>query len=234
MAIYKNTPPIITNGLVFYLDAGNRQSYISGSTTWSDLSTTRAVGTLTNGPTFNSANQGSVVFNGTNQYVTIPNNSTLKPTFPFTIGLTSFPATTSVVYTFANDNSTTAYCGVALGIFGTGSYILFGNNVSVAGSSRKQFVFDTPSTQWVNVIASCTSFTNVSIYVNGVSTATTTSGTGASLVYSTNATEIGRAAYGTPTYYNGQVSNVQIYNRALLAQEAAQNYNAIKSRFGLT
>jgi len=28
MAIYKNTPPIVTNGLVLALDAANPQSYI--------------------------------------------------------------------------------------------------------------------------------------------------------------------------------------------------------------
>ncbi len=60
---------IVTNGLVLYLDASNTKSYVSGSTTWSDVSRSGNNGTLINGPTFNSANGGSIVFDGTNDYV---------------------------------------------------------------------------------------------------------------------------------------------------------------------
>ena len=55
---------IVTNGLVLYLDAANYLSYTSGSTTWRDLSSSNNSGTLTNGPTFSSANGGSIVFDG--------------------------------------------------------------------------------------------------------------------------------------------------------------------------
>ena len=46
MAIYKNSPPIVTNGLVLHLDAANPKSYISGSTTWKDISGTGKSGSL--------------------------------------------------------------------------------------------------------------------------------------------------------------------------------------------
>jgi hypothetical protein len=36
------------------------------------------------------------------------------------------------------------------------------------------------------------------------------------------------------SYFNGNIAIVQIYNRALTAQEVLQNYNATKSRFNLT
>ena len=40
--------------------------------------------------------------------------------------------------------------------------------------------------------------------------------------------------YGKPTYsLNGNIANVQIYNRALSASEVLQNYNVQKSLFGL-
>jgi hypothetical protein len=35
-------------------------------------------------------------------------------------------------------------------------------------------------------------------------------------------------------YFPGSIAVYQIYNRALSAQEVAQNYNALKARFGLT
>ena len=66
-------PNIITDGLVLYLDAANTKSYVSGSTTWTDLVGLNN-GTLINGPTFNSANGGSIVFNGVNNYVTLGDN----------------------------------------------------------------------------------------------------------------------------------------------------------------
>ena len=61
-------PNIITNGLVLALDAANTKSYVSGSTVWRDLSGNNNSGSLTNGPTFNSANGGSIVFDGVDDY----------------------------------------------------------------------------------------------------------------------------------------------------------------------
>ena len=66
---FNYSPNIITDGLVLYLDAANTKSYPGSGTTWRDLSKSQLNGTLTNGPTFNSANGGSIVFDGTNDYV---------------------------------------------------------------------------------------------------------------------------------------------------------------------
>lgn len=51
------TPSIVTNGLVLHLDAGNQQSYVTGSTTWRDLS----------GNGFNAVMSGSVPYSGSLQ-----------------------------------------------------------------------------------------------------------------------------------------------------------------------
>ena len=60
---------IVTNGLILCLDAGNRKSYPGTGTTWTDLSGRGNNGTLTNGPTYSSANGGSIVFDGLNDFV---------------------------------------------------------------------------------------------------------------------------------------------------------------------
>ena len=72
MAIFKNNPPIVTNGLVLYVDATNRQSYVSGSTSVFNLvgSTTGIfggnVGNTTGGaPGFNT--EGYWTFNSSSQ-----------------------------------------------------------------------------------------------------------------------------------------------------------------------
>ncbi len=66
-----HSPKIVTDGLVLALDAGNVKSYASGSTTWFDKSGNAYNGTLVNGPTFNTGSLGSIVFDGTNDYVSL-------------------------------------------------------------------------------------------------------------------------------------------------------------------
>jgi len=63
---------IVTTGLVLNLDAGNLASYPGSGTTWTDLSGYGNNATLTNGPTYSSANGGSIVFDGVNDTVSIP------------------------------------------------------------------------------------------------------------------------------------------------------------------
>ena len=66
---FNYSPKISTDGLVLCLDAANTKSYSGSGTVWSDLSRGGNNGTLTNGPTFNSGNGGSIVFDGVNDYV---------------------------------------------------------------------------------------------------------------------------------------------------------------------
>ena len=82
----KYSPKIITNGLVLSLDAANNKSYPRSGTTWSDLSGNSNTGTLTNGPTFSSANGGSIVFDGVDDYISGTNNSSLQLLNDLTIG----------------------------------------------------------------------------------------------------------------------------------------------------
>ena len=65
---YKFGPSIVTDGLVFYVDAANENSYPGSGTTWTDLAGSDD-GTLTNGPTFDSGNAGSIVFDGVNRTI---------------------------------------------------------------------------------------------------------------------------------------------------------------------
>ena len=66
-----HSPRIVTDGLVFCVDAGDKMSYPGAGTTWTDLSKNRNNGTLTNGPTFNSANGGSISLDGSNDYISV-------------------------------------------------------------------------------------------------------------------------------------------------------------------
>ena len=74
-------PTIIKDGLVLALDAADLGSYPGAGTVWSDLSGNTNNGTLTNGPTFDANNGGSVVFDGVDDYALLGSSVTLGNTF---------------------------------------------------------------------------------------------------------------------------------------------------------
>ena len=70
-----HSPSIVTDGLVLCLDAANNRSYPKSGTVWADLAGNNN-GTLENGPTFSGDNGGSLVFDGTDDYVELSSLST--------------------------------------------------------------------------------------------------------------------------------------------------------------
>lgn len=88
---YRNGPKIITDGLVLCLDAAGTKSYPGNGTTWTDLSGNGNNGTLINGPTFSSDNGGSLVFDGSNEWVACSASlSKLNITTQFTYEVTFY------------------------------------------------------------------------------------------------------------------------------------------------
>jgi len=75
-----------------------------------------------------------------------------------------------------------------------------------------------------------------SLYKNGVLQTAQTSSNAAVNRNVADTVKIGGNIYGwgAGTNWSGSISNVKIYNRTLTAQEVQQNYNALKTRFGLT
>jgi hypothetical protein len=79
---------IVTDGLVLYLDAANISSYSGSGTTWTDLSRSGNNGTLVNNPTFDSANKGSIVFDGVDDFINCGNSPILVfGTLDFTVSI---------------------------------------------------------------------------------------------------------------------------------------------------
>jgi hypothetical protein len=74
----KYSPQIVTSGLVLCLDAANKVSYPSTGTAWYDLSGNANTSTLINGPTFSGMNSGVIVFDGTDDYVSMPMNTNTR------------------------------------------------------------------------------------------------------------------------------------------------------------
>ena len=230
-------PKIVTSGLLLALDAADKNSYAGSGTAWRDLSGNSNNGTLTNGPTFSAGNQGSIVFDGTNDYVDTVNTGTTfqfaNVTFTVSLWIKTTSSTGGVIiskgatastagWLFQFDSSGTV-SGTTKGSDGTNTY----NRTSTATVNNNI---------WRNIVSVYTTNTTTlgsnttSIYIDGVlSNGTGTLG-GAVYATTTDTIQIGRRPTGA--YWSGSVSNIQIYNRALSATEVLQNYNATKSRFG--
>lgn len=224
-------PNIVTSGLVLYLNAGVTDSYPGSGTTWYDLSGYRNDGTLTNGPTYSSANGGSIVFDGTNDYaITTPTP------------LTGTETALTIACWFKPANINTIKSIVAIGDEANGKRrIILQRNAQIEANGYNA---DVPSVSSVLVVGSwcyigivytsLTTTTGVTLYFNGNAIPSSTTGsTTLNNFTNTKCTVCGNNA--TPAIENaqGNVASVQIYNRALSAAEMAKNYNAYKSRFGL-
>ena len=215
---------IVTDGLVLCLDAGNSKSYPGSGTVWTDLSGNGNNGTLTNGPTFSSANLGSLSFDGSNDFVSCGNATNLQ----ITVGTISAWIKAS--------NLNTGLHGI---IVKQNAWGLFLNNnilqtFSWGGAGFSNSGITIGNGNWNHVTMSFTETTvsptnNGIFYVNGSSITTST------VRHSNNAIElqIGNGGPAQPQFFGGNISQVSIYNRALTATEIQQNYLATKSRYGL-
>ena len=227
-------PNLIKIGLVLELDAGNIKSYQSGSTTWFDKSGFANNGTLTNGPTFNTGSGGSIVFDGVDDYVRVPYNTSLNPD---TITVSSW-INRSLAVNYAHfiglpvDNITWASPYMPHGIEYIGTSDTMSFTLGFTDNSFTYTYVNLPfgNNQWFNFTGTYDK-TNVKIYINGV--LSTTRAETKTMYQSTADFYIGTINSSAQYPLNGKISNTQIYNRALSADEVLQNYNATKTRFGI-
>jgi hypothetical protein len=217
--------PIVSSGLQLYLDAGKASSYPGSGTAWTDLSGNGRNGTLTNGPAYSATNGGSIVFDGSNDFVQCSGSLTAT-------------AATFVIWIRRNgpqddfDGIMYSRSATATGIsfFGTTNKISYTWNNAV-----NTYTWDSglliPDLTWCMVAVSVTS-TTAKAYLcqsGGITSATNT-------VSHTSATlddiKIGQDDLGG-RYFNGNIAIAQLYNIALSAEQISQNFQADRARFGI-
>mgnify|MGYP001399171915 CR=1 FL=1 len=228
-------PNIIEDGLVFAVDAANKKSYPGSGTTWTDLAGSNN-GTLTNGPTFDSGNGGSIVFT-TDDYTNFQNGSLFNLASDFTLSVWFKP------YNGSHGSFAGIFCKDAAGSFGnwgifgdrSSNYVRFGflNTSGVQQETSNSSYLDLDTTNWVNYQGVYFSAnTTLLLYRNGILIATNSSVSGTPQTNNNNV-YVGIRNAGTHYRFNGSISNCSIYTKALSSTEITQNYNALKSRFGL-
>lgn len=230
-------PSIVRDGLVLYLDAGNIASYTSGSNTWYDLIGVNN-GTLTNGPTFDTGSNGSIVFDGSNDYVNQTLNTgsfTTEATLIMFLKLTN--ATPSDLFQTGIERLS-AYLGhqashypwtdgtAYLSTFQTGGIRV--DSISLSSTIDR--------TNWHMItITSSPGANNWKFYQN-LDLRRSATGSDTVVFSSDGVYNLGRSQSqlgGNLFYLNGNIATIQLYNKALTEVEITQNYNALKSRFSL-
>ena len=217
-----STPLIVPeNGLVLYLDAGDSNSYSGTGNQWFDISGNNNTGTLQNSPTYSSSDGGTLSFNGSSQYVTFNT--------PANIPLGNSNYTISVWF---NANSLGSGGFVGWGGYG-GTNQVTALRLSTTGFIHywwgNDLIINTPISlnTWYYVVARFNG-TNREIWLNNVKIANDTPGSSHNVTESTNLT-VGRTY--TNEYFNGKISNLEIYNRAISDAEMTEIYNDYYNRF---
>jgi hypothetical protein len=216
--------PVVTTGIQLYLDAGNASSYSGSGTAWNDLSGNSRNGTLTNGPTYSSANGGSIVFDGNNDLVQCTGSLTVT-------------AATFVTWIRRNGNQG-QYDGILFsrGTNTTGMNFQVSNQLGYHWNDANntynwQSGLTIPDATWCMIAISVTN-TAATAYLcqtSGTTTAINTVGHASSLLNDIKLAVDDAAA----RYFNGNIAIAQLYNIALSAEQIAQNFAADRGRFGV-
>jgi hypothetical protein len=236
---------IVTDGLVLYLDAGKAESFGGDGTTWRDLSGENNNGTLTNGVGFTEDYGGSLIFDGVNDYVNCGNSSALNPSSSFTL---------SCWFKISNleevDGESKGLVGKYTGAGGnfrqfmlyynsstlSPSFIVSKDGTTVQNTTIKSITSESVLKEvWCNVTGVFTVSQKMEIFLNGELKSSeetpylTQVYTGSPENFTIGTNTIG---YG-PSFSRSSISGVSLYNRALSTSEVQQNFNALRSRYGI-
>ena len=215
---------------------------------WTDLSGRGNNGTLTNGPTYSSANGGSIVFDGTNDYVNMGNSQAGN------FGTSNFSINAFFKFTSTGNNS-----GIFCKSIGDNPTTIYGWLLNIPDGTELGFAMATTNSGWgssgsysckstgisindgnwrmVTIVGDRTQ-TNISMYINGTLQTLQEYAGGLNLFNTVgNVTNTYNLVLGNESDashpFNGNIAQASIYNRALTAAEIQQNFNANRSRFGI-
>lgn len=227
--------PIVSNagtsGLLLHLDAGNTSSYPGTGTVWTDLSGNSNHGTLFNGPTYSSANGGSIVFDGANDYVkvvssVIPDNGSFTvstwakiPSGRFAEMINTRNLTDNKGFLLTSRNNK-----IRVQIINTGGGQQFEPNTT-------GIIQD--NTWHLITITVDVSINQMKWYVdnNLVNTVSFASGSLQGQSYFSIGWDYAWTGAGSQAYFLGSIATVSVYGRALTATEVVTDYNALRPRF---
>ncbi len=218
MGILVGEKKIVGKGLVFCVDAKNKQSYAGSGTAWNDLIGSNN-GTLTNGPVHNG---NYFTFDGTNDFSTHGNDSSVQLNHktaavwirPHSIHNTTF---------FGRDNGSNRQWW----LYFQDSGVIWWWDDTTDGTFSNSNAYS--ANVWTHICGTYDG-SNMTLYKDGSQLAQTArTGTTAS---GTAALNIGNRD-NNDRHLDGDIGCVHLYNRGLSAAEVLQNFNAQRARFGI-
>ena len=235
-------PRIVTDGLVFCVDAANKRSYPGVGTKWTDLTANKNNGTFTNmtSSNFNAGNAGSLTFDGGNEYVNFGPTNDIVGNNPAAISLSAW---------FKTDNNSQMFYIASLKRYSSFSTLV---SITVNQATTNNlaanylgFLYDvgsSPAHQWLTVnssafygrwnqITATVDVNAATLYLNGVQAGQNTTNTFAGPSRDDPSGDFTVAAFGTSLFADANISQVHAYNRVLSASEVQQNYLATKGRY---
>jgi len=229
-----HSPKIVTDGLVFCVDAADKKSYAGSGNTWYDRSGNgddlTGSGPDSNTPTFDSSNS-SMSFGGNGEKYQSSTNcgvvgdQTLEAVFYEDAGTS--PHTTIL--------STDINYQYGINLMSYKNYDRYGFLIGFGSSSYTVAVSETLANDVTYHLLGTykASSGEVKIYLNGVLKKTETiAQTGNVSLYNGNIS-LGIDYHGNNNNYslNGNIFLSRVYNKVLTADDVLQNYNATRSRF---
>ena len=211
---------IVTDGLLFLVDANDAASYGGSGTTWTDLAGTQDNITLVGSPTFTSGTPSYFTFNGSSQYGTGTGN--VVPAAAYSKCVWFYLNGT------ADNNLLSSAAGGHFMFFASTSKMYCGHaNWPVYTAFESVTTFS--NNQWYFAVLTFNTTDGMKLYINGTLDNT----------YTANKTQRGGngttnvATFGGGNLLNGRISKGMTYNKVLSQAEITQNFNADKSKFGL-
>ena len=221
-------PRIVQNGLVFDIDAAVPRSYSGTGLTANGL--VGGIGaTLINGVGFTSSNNGSFIFDGSDDYIAVSGSNFPLGNSPRTINIwyytntSTWQANINNLFWYGTAAVTRQSFGIDFDTYPMMEFYSWGDDINWNTSA--------PQVGWKNLQIAYDGNLTLRIYELGILVATKTFSAQLNTVLSTDV-QIGAITY-VPGYFDSNISQVQIYNRALSEAEILQSYNATKRRYGL-
>ena len=228
---FYNSPRIITNNLVACWDAGNAKSYSGSGTTWVDISG-KGHNATANGATFSTLNGGVWDFDGTNDYIESPDADAWYP-----------------------ETNYTAECWFNCDAVGGGWNAIFGqwpnSNVNATNSWILEYVGTDLRFYYLNAGVDAVPYKDLGTVSLGAwhhfvfSKAGSTTKMFIDGIQVVDDFDIGTMQNGTGVFtiggnvasagwFNGKIPLIRIYKgKGLTGTEVQQNFNAVRTRFGV-
>lgn len=262
-ALAFSSPSIVTRGLILNYDISDRTSCRPGATVLNDLSGNSNNSVLNNGPTFDSSNGGILSFDGTNDYGEITTRNTaleFQPTQPYSAFVWFRGPSAQQSSIISNMDGVTPNTGWDIFFNNTSSPNTIATHLISAWSANAMKVIATYNftnnlNSWINfgvtydgscpanataALNSINFYWSGSLYTTGKAMGDATDGfntTSETTTYNTSqrfrVASRWLSAGSVSSQATVAVANVLIYNRAISAAEARENFEAQRSRFGV-